>query len=110
VVYSDAAKTRLCGVHAGQIRADGAVSQSVARAMAAGARARSGADWGLGVTGIAGPSGGSPTKPIGTVHIAVEGPNGRGAHLHTRLPGDRTQYTARAATRALLLLYQTLTG
>lgn len=108
VAYSNAAKIRLLGVDPEQLQAYGAVSQPVAQAMAAGARERAGADWGLSVTGIAGPGGGSSAKPVGTVHIAVVGPAGQHAHFHARLPGDRAQYTARAATRALLLLYQSL--
>ncbi|MFT4974852.1 MAG: nicotinamide-nucleotide amidase [Myxococcota bacterium] len=108
VAYSNATKVRCCGVSEKTMAAYGAVSEAVARQLAAGIRERAGADWGLGVTGIAGPDGGSEAKPVGTVHIAVSGPGGVTAHLHTRLPGDRARITARAATTALLLLYQTL--
>jgi nicotinamide-nucleotide amidase len=71
VCYSNAAKVELLGVPQGLIDAHGAVSEPVARAMADGARARARTNVGIGVTGIAGPSGGTPEKPVGTVAIAV---------------------------------------
>ena len=71
VCYSNAAKTDLLGVPAELIREHGAVSEPVARAMAEGIRSRSTAQVGIGVTGIAGPSGGTDQKPVGTVSIAV---------------------------------------
>ncbi|HEX4347638.1 MAG TPA: competence/damage-inducible protein A [Vicinamibacterales bacterium] len=71
VCYSNAAKMEVLGVPAGLIEAHGAVSEPVARAMADGARAKAGNDVGIGVTGIAGPDGGTPEKPVGTVAIAV---------------------------------------
>jgi nicotinamide-nucleotide amidase len=71
VCYSNPAKTDLLGVPSEMIREHGAVSEPVARAMAEGIRARSGTDVGIGVTGIAGPGGGSEQKPVGTVSIAV---------------------------------------
>lgn len=108
VAYADAAKVRTCGVSERTLAAHGAVSEPVARQLAAGIRARAGADWGIGVTGIAGPGGGSDAKPVGTVHMAVCGPGGVEAHVHTRLPGDRARVTARTATAALLLLHQQL--
>jgi nicotinamide-nucleotide amidase len=67
VTYSNAAKTQMLGVPADMIAADGAVSETVVRAMAAGARQRSGADAAIAVSGIAGPTGGSPDKPVGLV-------------------------------------------
>ena len=67
VTYSNAAKTELLGVPAALIAAHGAVSESVARAMAAGAARRAGTRVAMAVTGVAGPSGGSPDKPVGTV-------------------------------------------
>jgi nicotinamide-nucleotide amidase len=70
VTYSNAAKTDLLGVPAAIIERDGAVSESVARAMAEGALARSAADLAVAVTGIAGPGGGTPEKPVGLVHFA----------------------------------------
>ncbi|MBI3876494.1 MAG: competence/damage-inducible protein A, partial [Verrucomicrobia bacterium] len=71
VTYSNAAKQSALGVRAETLAAHGAVSEPVAREMAEGARARTGADFALGVTGIAGPTGGSEAKPVGTVFIAL---------------------------------------
>lgn len=73
VTYSNAAKTALVGVPAALIDAHGAVSEPVARAMAEGAAARSDTVLAVSVTGIAGPGGGSPEKPVGRVHFAVAG-------------------------------------
>lgn len=102
VLYSNEAKVRL-GVPEGLIAAHGAVSEPVARALAEAARRRAGATWGVGITGIAGPGGGSPEKPVGTVHIAVAGPDGT-AHQAQRLPGDRHRVQAQAAASAMALL------
>ncbi|HEX3431736.1 MAG TPA: CinA family protein [Rhizomicrobium sp.] len=71
VVYSNAAKSELLGVDAGMIAAHGAVSDNVARAMAEGAIRHSAAQLAVAVTGIAGPGGGTPEKPVGLVHIAA---------------------------------------
>ena len=71
VCYSNASKTDLAGVPAALIAEHGAVSEPVAQAMAEGIRARAGTDIGIGITGIAGPDGGTPEKPVGTVAIAV---------------------------------------
>jgi len=76
VCYTAAAKTDLAGVDPALIAEHGEVSEPVALALARGARARFGATWGVGITGIAGPGGGTAEKPVGTVHIAVSGPSG----------------------------------
>jgi PncC family amidohydrolase len=73
VAYSNDAKTELAGVSREMIAAQGAVSEPVAVALADGIRARTGSSLALGVTGIAGPGGGSPEKPVGTVAIALTG-------------------------------------
>ena len=71
VTYSNAAKTTMLGVAAELINAHGAVSEPVARAMAEGVRKLANADYGISVTGIAGPDGGSPEKPVGTVLVGL---------------------------------------
>lgn len=96
VSYSDEAKVELLGVDPGLIRANGAVSEPVAQAMAAGALVRSRADWSVAVTGIAGPGGGGPDKPVGLVWLAW---CRRGAAPYAErhlFPGDRV--AVRAAT------------
>jgi nicotinamide-nucleotide amidase len=109
VAYSDAAKVDLLGVPEALIAAHGAVSEPVAEAMATGVRARAGVDWGLGVTGIAGPTGGTPAKPVGTVVVAVAGPTGVGARRY-RFRGERDQVKAQASQAALDLLRRMLLG
>jgi nicotinamide-nucleotide amidase len=100
VAYSNAVKESLLDVPAGLIESKGAVSEEVARAMAAGARARLGADIGIGITGIAGPGGGSPEKPVGTVWIAVQ--IGGDVRAHGRVYiGDRGEVRSRSAQAAL---------
>ena len=76
ICYDGKAKTELAGVDPFLIRSHGEVSEEVARALASGIRSRFGTTYGVGVTGIAGPGGGSEAKPVGTVHIAVAGKNG----------------------------------
>ena len=90
VTYSNDAKTELLGVDPALIGAHGAVSEPVAAAMAAGALAHSRADLAVAVTGIAGPGGGTPAKPVGTVCFAWVRRNGGQASVRTeRLSGDR---------------------
>jgi nicotinamide-nucleotide amidase len=107
VVYSNAAKERLCGVPEATLIEHGAVSEPVARVLAEGVRARSGATWGLATTGIAGPGGGTEDKPVGTVHIAVAGPSGT-EHRQLRLPGAREQVMERSVAAVLDLLLEHL--
>jgi nicotinamide-nucleotide amidase len=76
IAYANSVKEGLLGVPAALLEAHGAVSDPVAHAMAEGARRATGADWALAITGVAGPGGGSPEKPVGLVHIAVAGPHG----------------------------------
>lgn len=107
VSYANAAKVRLLGVSEADLAAFGAVSEPVARAMASGVRERSGATWGIAVTGIAGPSGGSEEKPVGTVHIATSGPAGT-LHRMIRLPGDRERIQILTVAAALEILRRQL--
>lgn len=99
IAYLDEAKRELLGVEDALLARHGAVSSEVARAMAAGVRRRSGADWGVAVTGIAGPDGGTEAKPVGTVWIAVDGP-AAAEHLH-RYPGDRESVRRRTVRDVL---------
>ena len=103
VTYANSAKTGRLGVAPELIAEHGAVSEAVARAMAEGARKVSGADWALAVTGIAGPDGGTADKPVGTVHLALAGPEGT-RHLLRRFPFDRARNRIVSAHAALELL------
>jgi nicotinamide-nucleotide amidase len=103
VAYANAMKERLVGVSAGTLAAHGAVSEQVARALAEGVRAVAGAQWGLGVTGIAGPAGGTPEKPVGTVHLALASAGGTQA-VARLYRGDRERIRRTAAFEALNLL------
>jgi nicotinamide-nucleotide amidase len=100
VAYADAMKARVLGVPEQVLAAHGAVSEPVARAMAEGARRLGGAAWGVGITGIAGPTGGTPEKPVGTVHLALAGAAGIQAWAR-RYPGDRERVRRAAAYDAL---------
>ncbi|HEX3631675.1 MAG TPA: CinA family protein [Casimicrobiaceae bacterium] len=100
VTYSNRAKIEQLGVDPDLIARHGAVSEQTVKAMAEGALAASGAQWAVAVTGIAGPAGGSPDKPVGTVWFAWAGPRGVEA-MHRRLEGDRA--AVRAASVAIAL-------
>jgi nicotinamide-nucleotide amidase len=114
VVYSDAAKTALAGVDPELIARVGAVSTEVAEALADGAIAAVGADVGVGITGIAGPGGGTEDKPVGTVCFSVALRDGDGPHRRlTRrvvLPGGRFDVRDRSTTVALHLVRRLLRG
>jgi nicotinamide-nucleotide amidase len=101
VTYSNEAKTELLGVPAALIAAHGAVSEPVARAMATGALARSHADVAIAVTGIAGPGGATPGKPVGTVWLAWAQRDGAGGARHLHFAGDRAAVRAATAAEAL---------
>lgn len=110
VTYSNEAKTDMLGVEAALIASDGAVSQAVARAMAAGAITHSRAQISVAVTGIAGPAGGSDAKPVGTVWFAWATPLGVTSEVQ-HFAGDRAavrQATARHAFQQLVRLLQAL--
>jgi nicotinamide-nucleotide amidase len=103
VTYSNDAKATQLGVPGHLIVEHGAVSEPVARAMAEGARARAGTTWALAVTGVAGPSGGTPEKPVGTVFLALAGPRGTSCARHC-FALDRESFKFIAAQTALNML------
>jgi competence/damage-inducible protein CinA-like protein len=103
VSYSNGVKMHELGVPAELIAEHGAVSAEVAAAMARGARERLGADVAVSVTGIAGPGGGTPEKPVGLVYLHAEGPLG-GTGREFSFPGDRASIRARSVTGALHLV------
>lgn len=102
--YSNRAKTDLLGVPAGLIEQHGAVSREVAEAMAKGMRERAGVSVALSVTGIAGPGGATETKPVGLVHIGLDGGSDGVVTKEFRFHGDRSVIRQRAAQAALDLL------
>jgi nicotinamide-nucleotide amidase len=104
VSYSNAAKTALLGVPADLIATHGAVSPQVARAMADGARAALGADVGIGITGVAGPDGGTPDKPVGYVCFCVTTTSGVVLARDRRIPGGRADVRDRSVDAGMHLL------
>lgn len=108
VSYSNESKIKLLGVPEATLHANGAVSLPTALAMAKGARERFGSTWSVSITGIAGPDGGTPDKPVGTVCFAVVGPgiDDREVEAVTRrrFPGTRREVQFRAARYALAML------
>jgi nicotinamide-nucleotide amidase len=121
VTYTNELKVRQLGVPPHLITEHGAVSEPVARAMAEGVRRALGSDFGIGITGVAGPDGGSEAKPVGTVHIAVAGPGEDGDgdietepletdHRKIRFPGDRERVRQHASQLALEMLRRRLLG
>jgi nicotinamide-nucleotide amidase len=103
VAYANGMKERMVQVPGPLLAAHGAVSEPVARALAEGARRAAGTTWGVGITGIAGPTGGTPEKPVGTVHLALAGASGTEA-VHRVYRGDRERIRRQAAYEALNLL------
>jgi nicotinamide-nucleotide amidase len=108
VVYSNDAKERFADVPAALIERHGAVSPEVAAALADGAVARFGAELGIGITGVAGPGGGSESKPVGTVCLSVAHAGGERIDRTVRLPGDRAAVRERTTTVAMHLLRRLL--
>lgn len=109
VTYSNRAKTALLGVSAEVIEHHGAVSGEVARAMAEGARERLGTDIAVAVTGIAGPAGGSPEKPVGTVFISLAA-RGTTSVRGFLFEGTRREIRRRSGDEALLFVLDHLEG
>lgn len=105
VTYSNEAKSQMLGVAQNLIATHGAVSEPVARAMAEGALAHSLADVAVSITGVAGPGGGTATKPVGLVHFGLARTGAQTRHLERRY-GDlsRAEIRERARTDALMLL------
>ncbi len=103
VAYHTAVKERLLGVPAATLAREGAVSAACALAMARGARDACGADIGVATTGIAGPGGAEPGKPVGLVHLALSWPGGEHA-THAVYPGDRAAVIGAAVFDALELV------
>ena len=110
VAYANEAKIDVLGVDRALIDANGAVSQEVAEAMAAGALRRFGADTAVAITGIAGPGGGTEAKPVGTVWFCVMLADGTTVTRSVRLPGERADIRERSTTVAMHLLRRTLLG
>jgi nicotinamide-nucleotide amidase len=110
VTYADEAKSALAGVDPALLERVGAVSSDVAEALADGAIARFGADVGVGVTGIAGPGGGTPEKPVGLVYVSVADTGGARLTRRLQLPGGRSDVRDRTTTVALHLLRRLLRG
>lgn len=107
--YANQAKTRLCGVPESMLQEHGAVSKPVAIALAEGIRDAAGSDYGLSTTGIAGPGGGTPDKPVGTVHIACATPRTT-HHLQLKLHGDRERIVSLSVGAVLDMLRRDLQG
>jgi nicotinamide-nucleotide amidase len=108
VSYSNGIKESELGVPAATLEAHGAVSAETASAMARGVRGRLGADVAVSVTGIAGPGGGTPEKPVGLVYLCASGPRGE-LGRHFQITGDRETVRRRATVGALHLLHQLVT-
>jgi nicotinamide-nucleotide amidase len=107
VAYANQVKTGLVGVPPELLATHGAVSEPVARALAEGVRRLGGAAWGIGITGIAGPTGGTEEKPVGTVWLALAGPRGTEA-VHRVWRGDRERVRKTSAYDALDMLRRAL--
>jgi nicotinamide-nucleotide amidase len=109
VAYASEVKTELLGVREETLTEHGAVSEETAREMARGARRMIEADLGVSITGIAGPTGGTPEKPVGLVYIGLAAPDSEWVERHV-WEGDRRQNKAQSAEAALDLLRRYLEG
>ncbi len=107
ISYSNDVKISMLGVPKSTLEQYGAVSEDVAQQMAEGVRTAIASTWGIGVTGVAGPGGGSAEKPVGTVWIAVAGPQGTVSRLHT-FTTDRANNRERSVAAALFMLWEQL--
>jgi nicotinamide-nucleotide amidase len=109
VAYANQAKTGVVGVPDDLLATHGAVSEPVARALAEGIRRVAGSTWGIGITGIAGPTGGTPEKPVGTVFVALAGTSGTEV-VHRIWRGDRERVRKTTAYEALDMLRRATRG
>ena len=109
IAYHDDLKIGLLGVPPAVIREHGAVSEECALLMARGIRSATGADFGISITGIAGPTGGTPAKPVGTVFVGLAGRDVERVE-HFKWDGDRRENKRRSAQAALQMLVGYLTG
>ena len=107
VAYDNAVKTGFLGVDASDIEHHGAVSEPVVKAMAIGARRALGTTWAISTSGVAGPAGGTELKPVGTVWMAVAGPEGATAWCH-RFGSQRPRIVQRASRRVLTHLHEVI--
>jgi PncC family amidohydrolase len=105
VAYSNEAKQALLGVSEAVLAEHGAVSEQVAQQLAEGAQKEFGAEWGIGVTGIAGPGGGTAEKPVGLVYVAVAGPQGTRVSRNL-FTGSREAIKSATAEKALQQLWE----
>jgi nicotinamide-nucleotide amidase len=110
VTYANETKSDAIGVPADLISTHGAVSEPVARAMAEGALRTAGTDFGMGITGIAGPTGGTPDKPVGTVFIALAQRDAETVCQREKFPTDRETFKELATQTALDMLRRRIFG
>ncbi|MCK6686085.1 MAG: competence/damage-inducible protein A [Thermoanaerobaculia bacterium] len=110
ITYANSAKVEMLGVSPSTLEKFGAVSEETAREMAAGVRRQFGSSIGLSVTGIAGPGGGTPEKPVGTVFLALDSDDGARHGKRLLLPGERAMIRSWTTSAALLLLRNVLLG
>ncbi|MBU1726325.1 MAG: CinA family protein [Candidatus Omnitrophica bacterium] len=107
ITYSNKTKENILGISPSVISKNGAVSAPVAQLMAQKARRLAKADFGIGITGIAGPTGGSPQKPVGTVFIAISS-NNKSIYRKFKFTGTRSAIRKKAALGALKLLHENI--
>ncbi len=110
MAYSNEAKAAVLGVPRDLLAREGAVSEATAGALARGAIERFAAGWGIGITGVAGPGGGSDEKPVGLVHMAVAAADGSLVHRRAVFPGDRERVRWQTSQWALDMLRRRLAG
>lgn len=108
ITYANPAKIMMVDVPEGTIASHGAVSEETARAMAEGARRTSGASFGIAITGISGPGGGTPGKPVGTVHVACAYDHKQTMHAQYVFDGERTCIRLKSVEAALAMLLKRL--